>query len=169
MNRLVAALKVIGGAGLLVLGGCALWQSNGGPGVNVVQDSDYCGTPTPEAAMRYFGSPEPFGDWITDRDIRELRPSAASLTGVLVVELGQRPSDGYSFAPMPEATRIEDDTLYLGMRWDQPEIDDHVAQVLISPCVVIPRPQGRYSRVVLVDQLGKQRGEVKLPENAHGR
>lgn len=158
LNQLALVLVLCVG-----LTACALFADRQGPVINIVQDSDYCGTPTAQADIRYFNAPDPFAAWIDSRDIRELRAAAASLTGVLVVELGQRPSQGYAFEVIPDATRIEGETLYLAMRWSGPEIDDHVAQVVVSPCVVIPRPEGEYSQVVLIDQRGEQRASVAIP------
>ena len=150
-------------AACLIISGCSLLPDRSGPNVNIVQSSDYCGTKTPDAAVHYFASPDPLANWIAERDIRELRAAAASLTGVLVVELGQRPSAGYSLEVIDGASRIEGDTLYMAMRWNSPELDAHVSQQLLSPCMIIPRPKGEYKQVVLVDQRGEQRGQVAVP------
>lgn len=147
----------------LTLSACALWPGSRGLGVNVVQDSDYCGTRTPQAELHYFASPDPFAAWITEREIDGLRASAASLTGVFVVELGQRPSAGYSIKAINGASHIEGDTLYLAMRWSGPGLDSNVSPEVLSPCVVIPRPKGNYDKVVLVDQRNKPRAQVALP------
>lgn len=147
----------------LTLSSCALLSGGGDLGVNVVQDSDYCGTRTPEAALHYFASPDPFSAWIREREIKGLRPSAASLIGVLVVELGQRPSAGYSLKVINGASHIQGDTLYLAMNWSGPKLDANVSPEVLSPCVVIPRPKGDYNKVVLVDQRNKQRAQLTLP------
>ena len=148
---------------LSLLGACALLPGRSEPLATVVQSSQYCGTDTPDAELHYFTAPQPFSAWISQRDIRDLRGGAASLTGVLVVEMGQRPSEGYNFEIIPQSTRVENNTLVLAMQWNGPGIDDHVAQVIISPCVVIPRPKGEYDEVVLVDQRGEQRAQLTLP------
>ncbi len=150
-------------AACLMSSACALWPDRGGQGVNIVQSSDYCGTVTPDAELHYFAFPEPLADWIARRDIHELRAGAASLIGVLVVEMGQRPSAGYSLEVIDGASRVENNTLFLAMRWNSPDLGAHVSQVLLSPCKVIPRPKGEYERVVLIDQRGEQRAEVALP------
>lgn len=147
----------------LTLSACALWPGGGGLGVNVVQDSDYCGTRTPEAKLNYFASPDPFAAWIREREIEGLRASAASLTGVLVVELGQRPSAGYTVKPISGGSHIEGDTLYLAMHWSGPKLDAHVSPEVLSPCIVIPRPKGNYDKVILVDQRNKPRAQLTLP------
>lgn len=149
----------------LLLGGCAglgLFGGDHGPDADIVQSSQYCGTRTPDASLHYFATPDAFRRWIERNDIRELRPGAASLRGVLVVEMGERPSAGYSLEVDDAQTVIQDHTLNLAMRWNAPDIDDQVAQVMISPCVVIPPPEGDYDKVVLRDQRGKVRGQATL-------
>lgn len=147
----------------LMVSACSLWPEPKGPQLNTVQSSDYCGTKTPDAKLHYFASPEPLADYIAEREINEIRAGVASLAGVFIVEMGQRPTAGYSLEVIDGASRIEDGTLIIAMRWESPALDANVSQVLVSACKVIPRPKGNYDRVVLIDQRGEQRAEVTMP------
>jgi len=146
-----------------LLSGCAtLLPTEERDLVEIVQRSRYCNTKTPEAGLHHFATPEAFGTWIDDRDIRELRSGAASLRGVLVLEMGQRPTAGYRLELIEGESRIENGMLTMAFEWVAPEPDDQVAQVFVSPCVVIPPPKGEYDSVRVVDQRGDLRARISL-------
>lgn len=123
-----------------------------GPQLQILQRSDYCGTPDERAGLHYFRTPERFGAWIKERDIREFRSGAASLGPVIVVEMGRRPTAGYRLAVRQHASRIEDETLVLALYWLPPDPDAVNAQVVTAPCMVLRAPEGDYDRIVAQDQ-----------------
>jgi len=156
------------GAGIsAVASGCAtLLPTDEEDLVNVVQRSRYCNSKTPNAELHYFSTPAAFSAWIDRRGIRELRSGAASLRGVLVLEMGQRPTAGYRLEPIAGRSRIEQGTLTMALRWVAPDPNDQVTQVIISPCVVIAPPKGEYSEVEVVDRRGDLRARVTLDRRA---
>ena len=147
---------------VLVLAGCALGPGRGGPSAKVIGESQYCGTTSQDSNALYFGNPTEFGNWIDYRSISEFSPSMVAPNGVIVVEMGQRPTGGYSVTLDKNKTAIENDTLTIGMDWKAPRLDAAVSQALIASCVAIRPPAGEYDKVRVVDQLGNLRGEANI-------
>lgn len=161
--RLVAICA--GAAVALWLSGCVggSGQDPSRPAIDVLQSSAYCNTPGEDAAVHYFPDPPAFGEWIDARDVREFRRGAASLSGVLVVEMGRRPTAGYGLTVREGASRIHEGNLVLALEWTEPEEKALVAQVVTAPCIVIKAPAGDYDRVVVKDQSLETRAAVELP------
>lgn len=151
---------------VLVLGGCSVLPfGRSASGVTVVGKSTYCGTPSQASEVHYFADPGAFQNWIDYRNIRGFDGDMAK-QGVLVVEMGQRPTGGYSIKLNGDNTGIDDDELTIGMDWHAPRLDAAVGQALISECVALQLPQGEYHTVKVVDQLGNGRGTIdKLPDH----
>jgi hypothetical protein len=147
---------------LFALAGCALGPGRGGPKVDVIGESQYCGTTSQDSNALYFANANAFGNWIDYRRIGEFQPGMASPDGVIVVEMGQRPTGGYSVALDKSRTAIENDTLTIGMEWKAPRLEAAVSQALIASCVAIRPPAGEYDTVRVVDQLGNLRGEARI-------
>ena len=148
---------------LPILAACALGPGRGGAKARVVGESQYCGTASQDSNVLYFPDAATFGDWIDYRGINEFEPDMAKRNGVVVVEMGQRPTGGYNIRLDNDKTAIEGNTLTLGMAWNAPRLDAAVSQALIASCVAIRPPQGSYKTVRVVDQLGKSRGQVTRP------
>ncbi|MES1941991.1 hypothetical protein T5B8_17211 [Salinisphaera sp. T5B8] len=151
-------------SGLLVfvLAGCALGPGRGGPKVDVIGESQYCGTTSQDSDALYFGNANAFGNWIDYRSIGEFSPDMAAPNGVIVVEMGQRPTGGYTVSLDRSRTAIENDTLTIGMDWKAPRLDAAVSQALVASCVALRPPAGDYNKVRVVDQLGNLRGEARV-------
>lgn len=145
-----------------LLAACSLNPLRGGDGARVVGDSLYCGTSSQDSETHYFPDRNTFEDWLEYRNIKDFDASLASNSGILVVELGQRPTSGYNIRLERDKTTVDDDTLKLAMTWDAPRLDAAVGQALTAPCVAIRLPQGEYSRIQVVDQLGNVRGTARL-------
>lgn len=143
------------------LAGCGAVGFNAG-GANVVDSAAYCGTTSQQAAVHYFATQAELARWIDYRDIDEFDASAAANGGAIVVEMGQRMTGGYEMNMLPESTRIENNTLYLGIAWVAPPEYAAISQAMTSPCVVIAPPSGDYDRIVVVDQLDNVRGTATL-------
>ncbi|MES1926940.1 protease complex subunit PrcB family protein [Salinisphaera sp. T31B1] len=147
---------------LTLIAGCSLNPFRGASGAQVIGESQYCGTASQDSAAHYFADASSFGDWIDYRSISEFKPSMAVNGGVIVVEMGQRPTGGYNIKLDRKDTKIANDTLTLSMVWNAPRLDAAVSQALIASCVAIRPPKGNYSRVRVVDQLGNLRGQASV-------
>lgn len=145
-----------------MLAACSLNPLHSGDQAEVIDKGTYCGTTSQDSAAHYFATPQALGDWLDYRSITEIKPAIAADGGVIIVEMGQRPTGGYKIELDDSKTKIENDTLTLGMVWSAPRLDAAVSQALIAPCVAIKPPAGQYDRVRIVDQLGNPRGEAKI-------
>ncbi|WP_185015663.1 protease complex subunit PrcB family protein [Salinisphaera orenii] len=150
------------GVALTLLAACSLNPFQRGDSLRVLEESRYCGTPSQDSDAVFFGDSARFGDWIAYRSIEEFDADLAADRGVLVVEMGQRPTGGYGIDLDRDKTAIEDDTLTIGMTWSAPRLDAAVSQALVAPCVVLRLPQGDYTDVRVVDQLGDVRGTATI-------
>jgi hypothetical protein len=73
---------------------------------------------------------------------------------VLVLEMGYRPTAGYSLSINKEKIRVENKEAIVTAQWDEPPEDSMQAQVITSPCAIFTLPKGDYSKVT-VDILNK--------------
>ncbi|WP_353108420.1 protease complex subunit PrcB family protein [Salinisphaera dokdonensis] len=147
---------------LVTLAACAMGPGRGGPQAKVIGESQYCGTASQDSNVLYFADASAFGDWIDYRGINEFDADMASGNGLVVIEMGQRPTGGYNVQLDKSRTAIENGTLTIGMEWNAPRLDAAVSQALIASCVAVRPPQGDYDTVRVIDQLGKARGETRV-------
>lgn len=155
MKRLLSAVIL-----LSLLAACGINPFKRGADPDVIGQSIYCGTPSQDAAVHYFDQAAAFGDWLEYRSIAEFDAEMAS-AGLVVVEMGQRPTGGYHLKMDASESRIDGDTLKLRMTWNAPRLDAAVSQALTSPCVAIKPPKGDFDRIEVRDQLDNLRGEVR--------
>lgn len=152
---LIAVLAVAGCSTLhLGFGGSA-------DGVKVVGRTEYCGTPSQASAVHYFPNADAFENWIDYRNVQGLKPRMAR-NGLLVVEMGERPTGGYHITLQNKGTGIHNGVLDITMNWHAPRLDAAVSQALTSECVAMQLPQGQYDKVKVMDQLGNTRGVVDV-------
>jgi len=130
-------------------------------GRNVIAGDMYCGTTSLQSDVHYFANASDLERWTEYRGIRGFdgRPAEG---GAIVVEMGQRMTSGYTIEPLPEDTHIDNDTLYLAVEWTAPEEYAAINQAMTAPCIVVAPPEGEYSHIVLVDQLGNTRGTAEI-------
>ncbi|MES1956032.1 protease complex subunit PrcB family protein [Salinisphaera hydrothermalis] len=136
-------------------------------GVSVVGKNEYCGTPSQQSEVHYFATPDAFQNWIDYRNISGFNPKMAR-NGVLIVEMGQRPTGGYDVELDGKKTGLKNGVLTVGMDWHAPRLDAAVSQAMITECVALHLPQGQYNKVRVVDQLGNLRGRVNLNRATQG-
>ncbi|WP_158590791.1 protease complex subunit PrcB family protein [Salinisphaera sp. LB1] len=129
--------------------------------------STYCGTPSQASEVHYFADPDAFQNWIDYRNVNGFNPKMAR-NGVLIVEMGQRPTGGYDIQLDGKKTGIKNNVLTIGMDWHAPRLDAAVSQAMITPCVALHLPQGQYNKVKVVDQLGNLRGSADVNSSAKG-
>ncbi|GAB3682786.1 protease complex subunit PrcB family protein [Salinisphaera aquimarina] len=157
MLRLATIFIVLG-----LLAACSINPFRGSSGARVVGESQYCGTSSQDSDAHYFADSSVFEDWLDYRSISEFKPSMAVNGGIIIVEMGQRPTGGYSIKLDRSKTKVQGNTLTLSMEWKAPRLDAAVSQALIASCVAIRPPAGNYSRIRVVDQLGNVRGEAAV-------
>lgn len=68
---------------------------------------------------------------------------------VLVLEMGYRPTAGYSLSINESEIRVKNNEALVIGQWDEPPGDSVQAQVVTSPCVIFTLPKGNYSRVTV--------------------
>jgi hypothetical protein len=124
-----------------------------------------------------YGAPRPAAQWIgSTEQLRALyerfagRAPAAAVAGidfakegVLLIEMGERPTAGYALDLPPDAARIKDGRLELIVDWTEPPPDAITAQVITSPCLLVRLPRAGYREVRVIDQEGSVRAEVQVP------
>jgi len=157
MNRLLLLTLL-----LPVMAACAMGPSRGGVQAKVLGESQYCGTASQDSGALYFADADEFGDWINYRGVNDFNPQMANGNGIVVVEMGQRPTGGYNIKLDNASTAIKGDTLTIGMKWNAPRLHAAVSQALIASCVAIRPPQGEYNRIRVVDQLSNLRGQASV-------
>lgn len=152
----------------LSVAGCSMFHLGGNPsGVSVIGDSTYCGTSSQNSEVHYFADPNAFQNWIDYRNITDFNRKMAR-HGVLIVEMGQRPTGGYNIQLNGEKTGVHGDTLRIAMDWHAPRLDAAVSQALTSECVALSLPPGDYDEANVVDQIGNSRGKVKVQPPSAG-
>lgn len=154
-------------ASLAVAGCSVLPIGRSASGVSVAGKSTYCGTPSQASDVHYFADPDDFQSWIDYRNIKGFNADMAR-HGVLVVEMGQRPTGGYDIKLDGDKTGIDNGVLDITMHWHAPRLDAAVGQALISECVALRLPQGQYHTVQVRDQLGNVRGTIDNLPNRQG-
>ncbi len=84
----------------------------------------------------------------------ELRPYSLDSENLYLLEMGQRPTAGYTVNLAGAEATIENSRATVEMVWGKPAKGGFVAQVVTSPCLVFALPKGRYDTVSVVDAQG---------------
>ena len=126
-------------------------------GVRIVGKQTYCGSASQASEVHYFSTQAGFDNWVNFRDLGNWHESVKA-PGLMIVEMGQRPTGGYKLTLDNEQTRIEDGVLSIGFDWAAPRLDAAVSQAMTTQCVAVALPKGNYTRVHVKDQLGNSRG-----------
>lgn len=82
---------------------------------------------------------------------------------VLLLEMGQRPTAGYSLALLEDQAQVKNGIAVIAVNWEQPAPDRYQAQVITSPCSMIKLQKAGYSRIRIVDQQQHMRIELPAP------
>ena len=154
--------SIVGACAVLSLSACSvLGVGANTAGVKIVGKQQYCGTPSQSSEIHYFASQAAFDNWVQYRDVGDWQETVSS-PGLVVVEMGQRPTGGYKLHLDPNQTGLEDDVLKIGFDWRAPRLDAAVSQALTSQCVAVALPTGTYKKVEVLDQLGNKRGSFSV-------
>lgn len=153
--------------GMAATGCSVLHLSGNSAGVRVVGKQTYCGTPSQASAVHYFATKAEFENWATYRDIDGWSENVPP-RGLVVVEMGQRPTGGYALKLDNDDTFIKNNRLQIAMNWDAPRLDSAVSQAMTTQCVAIALPNGEYQTVEIVDQIGNSRGQLSVNRSSAG-
>lgn len=83
-------------------------------------------------------------------------------SGVLLLNMGKKPTGGYQLK-LPEQTLvIKDDTAVLQVEWIEPSRGAMLTQVLTSPCLLVRMPLAGYRHIRVVDQNNVTRAQLSL-------
>lgn len=161
---------LVAAAMVALLAGCSTLHLGGGgpPGLKIVGNSTYCGTASQASEVHYFATPDAYQNWIDYRNVNGLDAEGAKKRGVVVVEMGQRPTGGYKLKLNRGKTKIQDNTLTLAMDWHAPRLDAAVSQAMITQCLAIRPPRGSYNEIRVVDQIDNSRGVVDRQDDSAG-
>lgn len=147
--------------------------------VGVVLESGQCGRQLASASLEWLTSPAQL-ELVIQRINRhkisggkliggpfDSTPEATpevdfSRSGVLLVEMGRRPTGGYRLALVEGSLAVRDGIAQLSVTWEEPDDDDVVTQVMTSPCLLVTLPRASYREIVVVDQRERQRAQLKL-------
>lgn len=122
---------------------------------NVIFQSIQCRRSEPEAAFGVVKSKQQLDLLLQEfnRQIlgKESKPYLVDFKSmnVLVLEMGYRPTAGYSLSINKEQIRVENKEAIVTVEWAEPPEDSMQAQVITSPCAIFTLPKGDYSRVTV--------------------
>lgn len=76
---------------------------------------------------------------------------------VLVIEMGRRPSLGYSVSLAEREARLRDGRLEIRVTWEEPAPGMLQGQMLTNPCLVVGVPAETRADIVVLDVRGQER------------
>lgn len=82
--------------------------------------------------------------------------------GVLLIEMGQRPTTGYQLVIEKDPVLVINSIVDVKTSWIEPATASIQAQVITSPCVLIKFPSGDYARFRVLDQNNQLRVETPI-------
>ncbi len=140
--------------------GCAMQSVQPVPQAEVLYRGGQCGGA--QAGLSWLGDAESYHAVLS----RTRAPSSGTLpevdfadTGVVYVEMGERPTAGYGLDFL--GARIEGEALVLELDWREPPEDAFTAQVITQPCLLLSMPKGDYREIRAEDSQGQERLQVK--------
>jgi hypothetical protein len=122
---------------------------------DVIFQSIQCHAETPEPSLVMVSSQQQLDLLLHEfnRQILGAKPKPYLVdfksTNVLVLEMGYRPTAGYSLSINEAAIRVKNNEALVIAQWDEPPGDNMQAQVVISPCIIFTLPKGNYSKVTV--------------------
>jgi hypothetical protein len=139
------------------------------PGAAVLRASALCGIESREASVRWIATEEEYQAALAALDQGRLPGAAPAIAavdfathGVLLVQMGRRPTAGYALDLATEQVVTEGGVGVVRVNWVEPLEDAVVAQVLTSPCLLVSVRKEQLRSVKVVDQAGRTRETVEL-------
>jgi hypothetical protein len=81
---------------------------------------------------------------------------------MLMVNMGQKPTAGYSLALDPQGGSISRQTAHITLIWTEPAPGMVTAQVVTHPFILLTISKGGFDSVKIVDQHGQTRFELSV-------
>jgi hypothetical protein len=122
---------------------------------DVIFQSIQCRAETPKPSFEVVRNQQQLDFLLHEfsRHILGKKPGASLVdfqsTNVLVLEMGYRPTAGYSLSIDEAKIRVKNNEAFVIAQWDEPPEDSMQAQVIISPCAIFTLPKGNYSKVTV--------------------
>jgi hypothetical protein len=83
---------------------------------------------------------------------------------VLLIEMGQKPTGGYSVSLNKQSSYFSDKpAAVICLNWDIPDQDAVLTQVLTSPYLILKLAKGNFTKVVVLDQENRTLFEAHTP------
>ena len=151
------------------LAGCAgaadLFSSRAPIHVREVARSLYCNSPSEETRARLLPDAQAVLDWQAARGITLAGAESLAQVPYALVEMGLRPTGGYSLA-IASTAELRGERVVLRGTFFSPAPGSLRTQALSSPCVLVQLPAGRYATVEVRDPAGAVRASGSLAEPA---
>lgn len=137
---------------------------------SVFSSSPHCG-PEGQPDLKWVDDKSEMADICRTQSGRTLKKDPCEAAGgvdfsseaVLVINMGRKPTGGYSLTLAGEKIRISDGTAVVRVRRTVPDPNAVLPQVISHPCMMLRITRGDYSRVRVVDQDNQAMGEITLP------
>lgn len=81
---------------------------------------------------------------------------------ILFVQMGQRPTAGFSLELIPGRAFVSGRSATVALKWIRPAADVRVAQVITTPCIWLKMPKKSFSTIKILDQAGKLKTVVRF-------
>ena len=155
--------------------GCSAGQTQGNsdscPWIQVI-DSGIQGVSTGrEPSVTWITSPAQLQQMIADFGKQRITKFSASsadidfdLYRVLLIEMGLKPTGGYSVTLANPAASASDGTAIIRVIWNVPDAGAVLPQVVTSPYLLLRLAKSEYRRVLVVDQENRTLFEMNVPE-----
>ena len=85
-----------------------------------------------------------------------------TLSRILLVRMGQKPTAGYNIKLDPESCSISQETAYISLVWTEPDPGMVAAQVITNPFILLKISKGGYDAVKIVDQHDQTRFDLPV-------
>lgn len=150
---------------IAALAGCAgaadLFSSRAPIQVREVARSLYCNSPAEDTQARLLPDAQAVLDWQAARGISLAGAESLAQATYALVEMGLRPTGGYSLA-VASAAELRGERAVLRATFFSPAPGSLRTQALSSPCVLVQLPPGRYAEVEVRDPAGAVRASGGL-------
>ena len=147
-------------AGVVALAGCAgaadLFSAQAPIQVREVARSLYCNSGAEDTQAQLLPDAQAVLDWQAARGIVLAGSESLAQAPYAVVEMGLRPTGGYSLA-VATAAKLVGERVVLHATFFSPAPGSLRTQALSSPCVLVQLPAGRYAGVEVRDPTGAVR------------
>lgn len=76
---------------------------------------------------------------------------------VVQIEMGQKPTAGYSVTIDKPSASLIDDKLVIKTNWQEPSQGHQLPQIITNPCLIVRVPAIKFKSIQVLDQADKER------------